>query len=490
LHAADTAEPHDRAELQRLAAEQLLRTGHLDEGLIVLEGLARELGIWLAPKRWQQVLSLMLHRVRARLPAFGGRTRTPSVRASRQLMMLDVYWSFFVGLVNYDAIRAMDFHARHMVLAARVGDRQQIALSLAAEASTRAALTGQDSRRIRDLIAKARALCADIQSPDAVAFISISEALCALLTADWERASRLAKDADTFLCEHCSGVAWERATMIGVVIEASFHRGAWATIAEYAQSFPGRIEDARTRGDVHAIVASMFEETFRLLIADQPALADQFVRDAMSELPRKSRSHGEWGARILTQDLYAIALQAPIALYMGDGNRAWTLIDRPWRELAKSQFLRVEHASVVALHMRASAAIGIAALSDEAKDRLGEALKCAHKLARKRSQWPAALSLLIRAGVASVRGEREQTRDLLERAEDAFRTVGMAHFIAVCQYRRGALTGGDEARTLIAAAEAWATSHGVVNPARMFDMLAPGRWEPLRSPASHLVGPH
>jgi eukaryotic-like serine/threonine-protein kinase len=161
---------------------------------------------------------------------------------------------------------------------------------------------------------------------------------------------------------------------------------------------------------------------------------------------------------------------------MGDGRRAWTLVDASWRELRKSQFLRVEHAAMAALSVRASAALAVAALDQGSPAHAREAAACAQKLARKHSRPSKAAALLIHAGVASIRGERQPAVDLLQRAEAEFRICEMAHFVAACQYRRGGLIDGDEGRALIAAAQAWATAQRVVKPACVFDMLAPGRW--------------
>ena len=149
LTAAQTADGGRRSELQRLAAEQLLRAGHVDEGLAVLEGIARELGIWLARRPWQTLVSLLVHRLRVTLPISPFDDPPLSERAARHLIMLDVYWSFFIGLANFDPIRAMDFHARHRLLAARVGDATRLSLSLAMEAASRAASGSRDSTRSR-----------------------------------------------------------------------------------------------------------------------------------------------------------------------------------------------------------------------------------------------------------------------------------------------------------------------------------------------------
>jgi len=382
-------------------------------------------------------------------------------------MILDVYWSFFIGLGNFDPIRAMDFQARHLALATRVGDRKRLAVSLAAEALTHAASGRQQSKRIGELVAKARALCDGSQVPEAVGFIITMEAFCACLTGNWRRALDLAGQAESFLSEECSGVDWERATSIQLGSTAVFHLGEWARVSEDAKRLPGAIEKARARGDVYGMVAAIPGGTVRLLALDEPTAAQQFIGDTIAALP---------STRFLVPNVWAYTLKAYIALYAGEAESAWSLVESEWPALAASYFLRIEYVAIIVLDVRARAAIA-AATQDHQRRHLAEALTCARKLARKRSAWAHPISLLIRAGVASVRRQDPEALDLLERAEREFRAVDMAHFVAACQYRRGTLLGTDDGLTLVRAAEAWAASQGVVNPLRIFEMLAPGRWE-------------
>jgi hypothetical protein len=468
LEAAEAADRSSRSELQRLAAEQLLRAGHLDDGLAVLDGIARELGIWLAPRRWQTLLSLLLHRLRAAFPVHAFHDDPSSDRAARQLMVLDVYWSFFIGLINFDPIRAMDYQARHKLLAARVGDTKRLSLSLAMEAASCAASGKRNLNKIRDLIVKARALCEVTKSPEAAGLIATIEALCACVTGDWRAASHLAEEADRFLAERCSGVAWERATSIQLWDTAVFYLGEWRRLLDYAQRFPTQVEDAKMRGDVHAGVASFTGRTVLFLMSNQPMLAEQFVRDTIAALPSN---------RYLMPKVWRLTLEVYIAMYTGDGDRAWSLVNAQWPMLAASQFLRVEYVAITALDIRARAAIAAARSDIDPNHHLKEALKCARKLSRKRTRWARAIGMLIRAGVASVRRQEAVTVQLLEDAEAEFRRSDMSHYVAACQYRRGILIGGDNGQALTAAAEAWASSQGVVNLARIIDMLAPGKWE-------------
>jgi eukaryotic-like serine/threonine-protein kinase len=466
LKAAETAEDDIQVELQRLAAEQLLRAGHVDRGLAMLEDIARDLGIWLPPTRWLTLLSLLFHRLGARLPVFR-RQRSSNDRDGRQLIILDVYWSFFIGLGNFDPIRAMDFQARHLALATRVGDPKRLAVSLAAEALTHAASGGDETKRTRELFAAARALCDATQAPEAIGFIFTMEAFCACLTGNWRRALDVASQAEKFLSEECSGVQWERATSIQLRATAVFHLGAWAKVSDDAKRLPGAIEEAKARGDVYGMVAAIPGGTVRLLAADQPALAQQFITDTIAAMPQ---------TRFLVPNVWAFNLQVYIALYAGDPEHAWSLVESEWPALAASYFLRVEYVAIIALDVRARAAIA-AARNGNQRRLLSDALRCARKLARKHSGWAHPISLLIRAGVASVQQQKEVARELLERAETEFRAAEMAHFVAACQNRRGTLVGGAEGQALVTAAEDWAASEGLANPRRVFEMLAPGRWE-------------
>jgi hypothetical protein len=468
LAAAETTVQSRRWDFQRLAAEQLLRAGHIDEGLAVLEGIAKELGIWLAPKRWQTLVSLGVHRLRSAIPAFPFMMRISDRDIGRHLMVLDVYRSFFIGLTNFDPIRAMDFHARHRLLAARVGDANRLSLSLAMEAASRAASRGHDSKEIQDLFAQARRLCEETRSPEALGLIATMEAMCASLVGRWREALRLSSEADRFLSEHCSGVAWERATSLQMWDAAVFYLGEWRRLVDYAQRFPKQVEDAKLRGDVHAGVASFSGRALEFLMADQPVGAEQFIRETIAVLP---------GNRFLMPRVWMLNLEVYSALYRGDGERAWTQVSSLWPALRASQFLRIDYLSIVAFDLRARAAVAAAAAHDRPRHLLAEALRCAERLSRKRSRWASAFATLTRAGVVSVQGDQTAAVDLLERAEGEFLAADMLHCVAACEHRRGMSIKGERGRALIARAETWATSQGIVNPGRIFDMLCPGRWE-------------
>lgn len=293
------------------------------------------------------------------------------------------------------------------------------------------------------------------------------EAFCACVVGNWRRGWQLAEQAEQFLSEECSGVAWERATSTQLRTTAVFHLGEWATVADDAKRFPGAAEEAKARGDVYAMVASIPAGTVRFLVSDEPLLGQQFIRDTIAALPR---------TRFLVPNVWAFNLEVYLALYTGDGARAWSIVDAHWPALSASYFLRIEYLAIVVLDVRARAAVSAAA-NDRQEHHLREAVRCARKLARKHSRWAKAVAVLIRACVASVRRQRQTALELLERAEAEFQLVDMSHYVAACRYRRGMLVGGDQGRVLVAAGQTWASRQGIVNPPRVFELLAPGKWE-------------
>jgi hypothetical protein len=81
---------------------------------------------------------------------------------------------------------------------------------------------------------------------------------------------------------------------------------------------------------------------------------------------------------------------------------------------------------------------------------------------------------LIRAGCQALRGNSDQTEQLLVTAIDQFQTVDMHLFAASARRRLGQLRGGDEGRALVEQADAWMRQQEIQRPDRWTAMIAPG----------------
>ena len=182
--------------------------------------------------------------------------------------------------------------------------------------------------------------------------------------------------------------------------------------------------------------------------------------------------------RFLVPHLWVLENRADMALYRGQADVAWEIVSTRWGALSRSLFLRIhQYAAIFAVHLRARTAIAVAAASPHKRAKhLAEAARCARKLDRQDVPWATVLAVCIRAGAASVEDRRDVALSLLNEAEGLARGASMAFYVAAAQHRRGILSGGTVGAQLVAAAQSWASSQGVVHPSRVFDTFVPGQF--------------
>ena len=138
---------------------------------------------------------------------------------------------------------------------------------------------------------------------------------------------------------------------------------------------------------------------------------------------------------------------------------------------------------------RASHFASLAAIRAEDALALGQtrllrlAARAARRLERTRAPWAQGMASLIRAGVASMRGDVRRAAAQLADAEPRLAASDLSHFATACRRRRGELAGGPEGQAMVEDADRWFIDQQVVNPARMAGLLAPGAWSPAKAQA-------
>jgi hypothetical protein len=465
LDAARLATGPSRRELERLAADQLLRVGHISRGIEILRGVAAQLGIRLAEQPWHAVISLGWHRsVSALRQAVEPPARTPATSA---LERLDTYWSLAVGLGFVDAVRSADFHARHLALALRVAEPTRLGMSLALEATHACGARGTITPSTRDLFAKGRSLIDAAATPHALGFVKTMEATAAVLASEWPAARTAAQDASEFLRTRCSGATWELASAHNLEATADIWLGKWARVVEHTDRLPSILEQARSRDDRFATYAELTSAPIGALAMDMPERIEEIVRESVAHVPTDG---------FYLPQLVGMLSRAEAALYRRDPVSAWAILDAHWPRAERSLLLRVKYLQIFALTYRGRICLAAAAAGIDSKVFLGRARRTADRLARIRTAWARASCLLVRAGVCSIEHTPDAALGLIEQAERAFDALHMAHFRAACQFRRGILVGGDAGRVLVAEAEHWAHVEGIVKPRAVLEMLATGAW--------------
>jgi len=464
LEAAAGAGAAPALDLERRAADQLLRSGHVDEGIALIGRVLDALGLKLAPTPRRALLSLLVRRAYVRLRGLAFRERDAAAIEPAELARIDTCWSVAIGLGIVDPIRGADFQARHLLLALRAGEPYRVARGVAAEVGYAATRGGRARRRIARLRAAAEALAARAGAPHAIGFSRLSAGTAAFFLGEFRRALDVCREAEAILRERCAGVAWEVATAQLFLLWSLYYLGEVADLRARVQSL---LDEAEARGDRYAATSLRIGlMSTRWLAADDPDGARRDVEEAM-------RSWSERGFHLQhSNDLLG---RAQIDLYAGDAAGARRRIEEAWPALEGSLLLRVQHIDVVMRHLRARCALAAAAGGGAgAASLLAAAGREARAIERERMAWSDPLARLVLAGIAAVRGDPATTAAALAAAAEGFDAAGMGLYAAAARRRHGQVQGGDEGRARVAAADAWMSARDVRRPARMAAMLAPG----------------
>ena len=135
--------------------------------------------------------------------------------------------------------------------------------------------------------------------------------------------------------------------------------------------------------------------------------------------------------------------------------------------------MRVQKIKVFFYERRARCALAAAFGAAKAGPLLHAAERDARRLEREGMAWSKALSIPIRAGIASARGDRSRAATLFAEAVQGLEAVDMNLYAAASRRRLGQILGGEEGRAQLERADCWMNQQGIRNPARMADVFAP-----------------
>jgi len=448
LAAASRATGARALDLRRRAVEELLRAGNVDEGLIAAFTAVEAAGLAFAQAPLRALLWL---RAVLRLRGLRFRRRAPDDIAAHDLARIDLCWSLSSGLGLTDHFQGAHFQARGLLLALRSGDLPRVARGIAGEAAYAAAL-GSHRRAARHLERAAR-LADETGNPHAVGIVSLMKGLSSHLNGRFALGLGHLTTAEQIFRERCVGTHWELAAVRQYSLECLYYLGE---LPRFESATTEGIKEAQDRGSLYAATTLRTGLTNAVwLLRDEPERA----RHELDEAMKPWSSHGYH-----VQHWYELIARTQIDLYTGAAAEAWQRMLRTWPALAGSGLLHLQHARIVALHLKARAAVAYAAVSGPEKDELlAVARRCARRVWREGDGWNRALASAAYAGTERVAGRAARADAWLNRALGRANTHGLAMLSAALEFACGDPRG-----------VAWMGERGVRDPAALARMLLPG----------------
>jgi len=457
------ASPGQAIDLQHRAAEQFLRAGHIEEGLDLFRILLRHVGMTYPETNGQALRQLLFRRALLWWRGTTFRQREANQIPTEELTRIDVLWSVALVLSLVDPLRGMALYLQFSLLALRVGEPRRAALALGYIATHQAIRGFARKACVETLLRQAETLAEQVKDPYTRALIDTKRGASALLLGQWKECCEVIERTETLLRTKCTGTAWELGACYHYRFTAMRWLGKWK---RFSRELRPVLREARERGDLFTTTNLLIHSGVIHLAADEPDKALQAVAEALTLWPAR-------GFYLL--HYHALWVEAETALYSGASTHAWELVEQRWPAVEQSLVLRIQVVRLTLLLLRARCALAAAAAPGSAAPSLLRAVERDVRLIeRERTPRFDACARLIRAGMASLRGNVPEAVRLLGEAEEGFRAGDMALYAASAQYRRGRLLGGDQGRELIESALETMADQEIRNPARLLNVFAPG----------------
>ncbi len=466
MRAAEGATAIESADFGRAAAQQLLMSGHIDEGGKALQSILASWGIALPRSALSAVFWLIVYRLMLAIRGLRFEERAAASVPTETRARIDAMHAVALGLSVVDQVQAACIQARHMILALDVGDSFQVMRAASLEATLLSARGGVETARERELYAIVERLAERSKDSEGhQVFYQAKTGIRHFLRGRWKQAREIL-DATYERYPNNRGSANSNFYLFSL-----YSLWMLGDLREVAKRSAHMNADAKQRGDLYTSVnvrTACPALTFVATTGDLDA-ARRSVKDAMSSWSHSGYSTQHWQASmVLTSfDLYAgdgVSAYARLASETGAVKRSFILVG--------SQFMRGYHR-----YVRGVAAVAsIDGAPESRARRLAEARQLGRGLEKEGMVWTKPFAALLTAVASNASGDRRAAAEALRGAIDLAVTADMSMYAAAAHHRLGLLQG-EGGRALVIEAESAMEAEDVRSPARFAAMLVPGRWQ-------------
>ncbi len=462
LRAADGAPAFEQMELRRHAAEQLIASGHIDDGIRMMRGVFEAVGLHMPRTALGALFWVVVYSVWFWVRGWNFEERDAEVISPLDRAQIDASHAVSLTMVFIDAIFALYTNALHLNLALRKGDRFRVMRALSMHTVGIAARGGEESARERAFAEAARSLAKRSREPDAWAYVDVIRAFCVFLHGGWKEL--LSIEADLLVALPHNRGGWRNQVRVTAIWGLLLTGG----VGQVRRNISTLIGDAENRGDVGTAVH------LRVGYTNLVWLADDDVDEARAQVRTASAMWSH--SKFFLHNYRVLLAEANIELYAGNAALAHDIVTGRWGQMRRSLMLFVQYIRADAYYLRARTALASAEGAVHPAARLAEAERFVRKLERIKMPWTDLLGHCARAGVELAKRDRvaagEQLRGAIARSEE----VGMALHGAAARYQLGLFLGDAEGRRLVESAEDWMLAQDIRVPQRMATLLIPGKW--------------
>jgi len=434
-------------ELLHRAAEELIGSGHVDEGTRILDQLMSEVGVKVSTGSWFGGSLNAMRRMRLRWRGVDFTAQAETSVSIEDLLKVDLCWTHAMGLALVDAEKGSIAQTVHLEQALDKAEPERALRALAAEIRFRAEAGEKGWReRYTHVLDQAKKLGAT----QAMARATYSSALAALNEGAWTEAIEHAEAGESMLEHSRIGAAWERFLCRSVAARAHMFRGDLRRAAERALPLVRELEQVDN---------SLFLTLLHSTVIAWLGMAEDDPEKAQIGL---SEVAGTLATRVDIPFFHLVVAWTHLELYKGRPQAAWEYLEERWEQVesgisAAPPLLRFELWITRARGAIAMAQAGgnTSVMLKKARAALNAARKHEHRFTRP---WIA----LVEVGIRRLEGGSDQVPGSVVTAfQESDQSLGGA----VAMYAIDA--------TREEAAQ-WMIDQGIRNPAKMAVALGPG----------------
>ncbi|MBI4850250.1 MAG: protein kinase [Acidobacteria bacterium] len=460
LAAQDAINQEEFVDLKRRAAEELLISGHIYEGLDILNEVLNSVGLKLAKTRSPAFLSLLYNRLKIKIRGLEFNKHNVIDVDSFDLLKIDTCWSAALGLSMIDTVRGADFQSQHLLLALKAGEPYRIARALSFEAAYSSAAGGKTQEYTAELLAQAKLLAEESKHPHAIALNIFIYGFVAFMQGRWKDAYEFDSLAEPMFRNKCSGVQWE---IDSINVNTLHNLLLLGRYTEASQRLPGLLNEAHRRGDIYGESMLLYRVSYMLHLAnDKPEKAEKEL-SIVSE---------RWSDKEFYQQHFLLLLaEIETALYSGKASLAWQFIKDKEPLLKKSFVLKAQILNLFWLYAFARSALAMfSSTKDNTFLRLAEEM--AKKIQEESMPWSNPFAQVIYATIASHNKNSSQAIGLLKEASLGFELANMKLHWAITLNYQGKLLG-DKGKSLLKEADEYLAEQKIKSPEKFSAMLIP-----------------